>query len=229
MKIKLSQPKEWGSFINPVTLQKGELKGEIPEKSLVIIKKKEFREEIDKVVILTNYCVIQDNKLLNLPKKEFTIKLAKRCAEFIVKNKILPPNTSILKITSSDKPIQLSYTHSKQEIFELILTTSMFPEQDMNQIIVEIMNTTKKDVSEEREKKWKIEYSPHGRIPCKKCKKQIRTNDIRIGESYYKDEELNFYWYHIYCFNLSTIKDTNIEGLDDLKEEDKKKIAKKLA
>ena len=80
----------------------------------------------------------------------------------------------------------------------------------------------------EIEKIWKIEYAPNGRSLCKKCKRQIKEKEIRLGEPFYIDEQLTFHWNHLNCSDLSKLKRDMVIGLDDLEELDKKRIEKKL-
>lgn len=229
MKFQLNQKKEWGFFINPNNFQIGELKGEIPNGYIIILRKKEFEDSIGKSVIRSLYGLISKDKVSYLSKKQLSLKLSENCAQFILKNNKLPPKVSIEKKSKDKKPIELAFGFSKYDIFHLKITAEMLNGKDPKTILEKIIESSSKNLYKmETEKIWKIEYAPNGRSLCKKCKRQIKEKEIRLGEPFYSDEQLIFHWNHLHCVNLSKLKRNMVTGLDDLEEADKGRIEKKL-
>lgn len=79
------------------------------------------------------------------------------------------------------------------------------------------------------------ELAKSSRSECKGCSKSIEEGTLRIGHTVYFDEEhshINRKWLHPGCVTLSekfkNLKVWDMEGIEDLEEEDRKKIAKLL-
>ncbi|MFW9851598.1 MAG: PARP-type zinc finger-containing protein [Candidatus Thorarchaeota archaeon] len=229
MKFQLNRKKEWGFFINPNNFQIGELKGEIPNGYFIILRRREFEDSIGKSVIRNLYGLISKDNVNYLSKKEMALRLSERCAQFILKNNKLPPKVSIEKKPKEKKPIELAFGFSKYDVFHLKIAEEMLNGKNPKTVLEKIIESTSKNLYEmEMEKIWKIEYAPNGRSLCKKCKRQIKEKEIRLGEPYYSDENLIFQWNHLNCINLSKLNRNMVTGLDDIDETDKRRIEKKL-
>ena len=61
MKISLDSENEWGYFIDNVSFQVVNISDEVPNGSFVVIKEREYLEDIDRTVIQTIYGVVQGN------------------------------------------------------------------------------------------------------------------------------------------------------------------------
>lgn len=229
MKFQLDRKKEWGFFINPNNFQIGELKGDIPNGYFVILRRRDFEDSIGKTVIRNLYGTISKNQVSYISKKQLSSALSQKCAQFILKNDKLPPKVSIEKKPKEKKPIELAFNFSKYDIFHLKITGEMLDGKNPKATLDKIIESSSKNLYEtEIEKIWKIEYAPNGRSLCKKCKRQIKTKEIRLGEPFYIDENLIFHWNHLNCINLSKLNRNMVTGLDDLEEVDRNRIEKKL-
>ena len=229
MKFNLNRKKEWGFFINPNNFQIGELKGDIPNGYFIILRKREFEDSIGKIVIRNLYGLISKDQVNYLSKKEVSSRLSDRCAQFILKTNKLPPKVSIEKKPKEKKPIELAFGLSKYDIFHLKITGEMLDKKDPKTVLEKIVESSSKNLYEmEIEKIWKIEYAPNGRSLCKKCKRQIKNKEIRLGEPFYSDEHLTFHWNHLNCVNLQKLNRNIVTGMDNLEEADRRRIEKKL-
>ncbi len=229
MKFQLNPKKEWGFFINPNNFQIGELKGEIPNGYFIILRIRSFEDSIGKTVIRNHYGLVSKDQMNYLSKKQLSSRLSESCAKFILKNNKLPPKVSIEKKPKEKKSIELAFSFSQYDIFHLKITEEMLNGKNPKNTLEHIIESSSRNLYEiEKEKIWKIEYAPNGRSLCKKCKRQIKEREIRLGEPIYSDEHLSFQWNHLNCINLSKLKRSMVTGLDNLEEADKKRIEKKL-
>lgn len=231
LKIRLSKPNEWGTFINPETLEIKEIVGEIPEKSIVIIRKKEYRSDLSRSVVNTHYATVSKNSLVYLSKRDVAKRLAKQCAQFMLKTGKIPQKITITRKIVENKPVELIYSFSTNEVFQLYITEELLEGKNPKNFIETLIASSDRDflktISEE-EKHWKVTYAPDGRALCKKCKRQIKTKEIRIRKMPREEEPSRQEFYHFNCFAFSKIDPNKIHCINDLSEEDQKKIRKKL-
>jgi hypothetical protein len=227
--MQLDRSKEWGFFINPNDFSIHELKGEIANESFIILRKRMFEEGVGKILIRSFYGIILNEKFVYLTKKELSERIAVQCAKFIIKNSKLPPRVTIEKQPKENKPVDLVYTFSYYDTFNLRITETMLDGKDPKTIIERIIAKSNKNLYEaETEKIWRLEYAPHGRELCKKCKRQIKKGEIRLGEPFHTIDYLTYKWYHSKCLNLSKMEKDYVTGIENLKDEDKRRIEKKL-
>ena len=229
MKIKLSKPSEWGFFINPETFEIYELVGEIPNNSLVIINKKEYRNELGRNIILTNYALVSRNKLDYLSKKDMEKRLAKYCSTYILEKKSIPPRVTILKKLVDNKPVELVFVFRKNQNFTLKISEELLEGKNPKRIIEEIVTSSDEEYYKvNEEERWKVEYAPNSRALCKRCKKQIKSKEIRLCEIQTIEDILKKRYYHFRCFEWAKVNRNLVFGIESLKEIDQNQINKKL-
>ena len=229
MKIKLSKPNEWGYFINPETLEIQELAGEIQNDSLVIIYKREYRSDLSRSLIRILYAQVSKNMLVYQSKKDLSKRLAKLCSKYMIEKNTMPPKVTIAKEMKEDKPVELVYSFRKNEIFQFQVTNELLNGKNPKEYIERLIDVSDKDFYKiKEEKRWKVEYAPNGRALCKKCKRQIKSKEIRFGELQVVEDLMSQQFYHLKCIDWNKLKKDNVYGIDDLKEEDIKRISKKI-
>ncbi|CAD8213461.1 unnamed protein product [Paramecium pentaurelia] len=79
-----------------------------------------------------------------------------------------------------------------------------------------------------------VGYALSNRVKCQNCLQQIIKDEIRIGHVLARQPGLNFdkkLWYHLNCLNSikgDRNQDLDIVNIHGLKEEDQKKVKKKV-
>ena len=225
MKMKIDPENEWGWFIEPETFKISKIIEDIPSGSFVIIKEKEYVEDIDRTVIQTIFGVVEGNKFQPMNKREISPLLSEACAKYILKNEALPPKVQIEKDLKKDKAAQLAFIMNKHDTFHLKITNGLLKDKNPYDVITEIkQNDTGKLSMEKKEEIWLIEYAKSSRSTCKSCGIKIEKGKVRVGEPYFYEDHLNYRWNHEGCIFWKKIGLQNTTGLDELEEEDKKRI-----
>jgi hypothetical protein len=225
MKLILDSENEWGFFVDPNTFDIFNIEDDIPDGSFVIVKEREYIEDIDRTVIQTSYGIVEKNKFIPKNKREISKFMSEACSKFILSNDILPSKVKVEKELQEDKPAQLAFMLSNYDVFHLKISSAMLEGIDPYIKIKEIIGTeTKKLTLYEREDKWKIEYAKSSRATCKSCGMKIEKGTVRIGEPYYFDQYLNYRWHHEKCIFWSRLEKNQLENLEQLEKEDKKRI-----
>ncbi len=229
LKIKLSKPNEWGNFIHPETLEIKEIVGEIPEKAIVIIRKKEYRSELSRSVVSTRYGVVSKGTLLYLTKKDISKKLAKLFVNYTHKHEKIPPKVTISEKRVDNKPVEITYNYSTNESFQFLLSEELLAGENPKKFIEKIITTSDNLFSKkESSKQWRVDNAPHGRSLCKKCKRQIRVSELNLREIKEKDDPSTTEFYHFSCFPFTKYDQFSIHGIKSLSEEDQRKVRKKI-
>lgn len=225
MKLILDSENEWGFFVDPKTFDIFTIDNDIPDSSLVIVKEKEYIEDIDRTVIQTSYGIVDKNKFITKNKKEISKLMSEACSKFILARDTLPPKVKVEKELQEDKPAQLAFMLSNYDIFHLKISSTMLDGLNPFERIQDIIgNETQKLTLYDREDKWKIEYAKSSRATCKSCGLKIEKGTVRIGEPYYFDQYLNYRWHHEKCIFWSRLEIKQLENLEQLEKEDKKRI-----
>ena len=158
MKISIDKEKEWGHFIDPLSFQVVEIYDEIPDGFYIVIKEREYLEDLGRTVIQTTYGVIQGKKLQPMNKREISKLMSKSCGDYILKRKQLPPKVMVEKELISNKNAQLAFIMSNYDTFHLKITKEVLEGGNPFEIINSIIeNETFKPTMYDREDKWKIE------------------------------------------------------------------------
>ncbi|MFW9852658.1 MAG: PARP-type zinc finger-containing protein [Candidatus Thorarchaeota archaeon] len=225
MKMTLESDDEWGFYIDPKTFEISKIVDEIPDGSFVIIKEREYIEDIDRTVTQTSYGLVQGNKFSTFDKRGLSSLMSEACATYMLKNNQFPPKVRIHKELKPGKPANLAFELSKFDIFYLKITDKQLKNKDP----VEIINQLKEDqsaklTSYDHEDSWKIEYAKSSRATCKTCGIKIEKDTVRAGEPYYYEDHLNYRWHHEKCIFWKALNKDTLKGLDDLEKEDKKRI-----
>ncbi|MCG3260037.1 MAG: hypothetical protein H7644_09835 [Candidatus Heimdallarchaeota archaeon] len=225
MKINLDSDNEWGHFIDPDSFQIVEITDEVPDKSFVVFKEREYIDDIDRTVIQTTYGIIDGNKLQTMNKRELSKLMSKACAKYIIDFEKLPPKIMVEKKLIIDKPAQLAFILSNRDTFHLKIDKTALEGGNPYEVINSIMeNQDFKLTMYDRDEKWKIEYAKSSRAKCRKCGLNIEKDTVRIGEPHYFEDHLNYRWHHEKCIFLQRFEKKNIKGLDLLEEKDRKRI-----
>ena len=229
MKIDLDSENEWGHFIDPDSFQIVEITDEVPQGSFVVIKEREYIEDIDRTVIQTTYGIIESNKFQPMNKRELSKFMSIACGIYILNFDKLPPKVMIEKQLKLDKPAQLAFIMSNRDTFHLKLEKSALEGGNPIEIINSIMeNQDFTSTMYDREERWKIEYAKSSRSKCRTCDSNIEKGTVRLGEPHYYENHLNYRWHHEDCVFLQRLEKENIKGLDNLEDDDRKRIEEKL-
>jgi len=226
MKMELDSETEWGYYIDQENFKIYNIKDEIPDGSFVVIKEKEYIDDLNRTVIQTTYGIVDGQKYQPMNKKEISKLISEACASYIlVKNK-LPPKVSLEKEVIPDKPAKLAFVMNNYDTFHLVVDKDLLEGTNP----AEIFNSLQEDVPELTEEKdpWRIEYAKSSRSTCKTCNKKIEKDTIRVGQPNYYEDHLNYRWNHENCIFWKRLSINNVDGLDELKEEDRKRIEKLL-
>ena len=229
MKVDLNPDKEWGFLIDPRTLQVMKITNELPEKFFFVIKIREYLEEIERTVIRNNYGLIKNEKIQKLDKKQLSVLLSAALSRYILKNYDLPKAVKIEKNLKYTKPANFAFFVGNYDVFHLSVDSSDLGGDNPKEIIDKIIQKTNKNLfREKQDTKWKIEYAKSGISKCRKCSNYIERNTLRLGEPSFYQNDLAFHWYHESCINWFKLKTEMIAGLEELKQDDKKRIEQKL-
>ncbi|MHA1304683.1 MAG: PARP-type zinc finger-containing protein [Candidatus Heimdallarchaeaceae archaeon] len=230
MKFMLEEG-EWGYYIDPTTFRYKRIKEEedVPNGSFVILKAKEYIEDIARTIVQTTYGYIEKNTFLTSDKRSFSEKLSQACARYILENNDLPPKTTLKKEVKEKKPAYLLYNMSQYDQFHLKLTDSHFNGEEPKEIIDIIIEKSERNLfedQEQKEEKWLVEYAKSSRAKCKQCGEKIEKDSVRVGKPYYFQEHLNYRWYHEDCVFWRSI--SQVDGLEKLNDDDRERIEKKM-
>ena len=229
MKMKLDSEDEWGYFIDPQSFQIVDIVDEIPDNSLVVLKEREYIEDLDRTVIQSSYGIVRENKYQPMNKREISKLFSKACADYVLKTKRLPPKILVEKKMQEDKDVKLAFVMTNYDTFHLTLNKTLLGGANPFEIINSVLqNATFKPILYDREEKWKVEYAKSGRSKCKSCDKTIEKGSIRVGEPYYFETYLNYRWHHEKCIFWQRLELEQISGLDQLDVKDKERIEKLL-
>ncbi|MHA1828831.1 MAG: PARP-type zinc finger-containing protein [Candidatus Heimdallarchaeaceae archaeon] len=224
MKIELEKEKEWGYFISPQTFHVHTIKDEIPEESFVLIKEKEYNEEIDRIIIQTTYGIVNNNKFTPYNKREISKIMSKVCGKYILNNNSLPPKMRLEKELREKKPVYLAFQVTNYDTFHLKITNEHLSNMDPVEIFKGLLeNESAKLTTYQQEDNWLIEYAKSNRSRCRSCGIKIEKGSIRIGEPYYFEDHLNYKWHHEKCVFWKSLDKNNLL-FNELKKEDKKRI-----
>jgi hypothetical protein len=229
MKIDLSSEDEWGHFIDPDSFQIVEIHDEVPEDSFVVIKEKAYIDDIDRTVIQTTYGIIDSNKFQPMNKREISKLMSVACGKYILKHDRLPPKVMIEKKLQVEKPARLAFIMSGRDTFHLKLDKNALEGGNPYETINSIMeNQDFKQTMYDREDKWIVEYAKSSRSKCRTCGSNIEKGKVRLGEPHYFENHLNYKWHHEDCIFFQRLEKENIQGLDTLENDDRKRIEEKL-
>jgi len=180
-------------------------------------------------VILTRFARVSKSTLVYLSKKDFTNRLATLCMKYMLSKNKIPPKITFTKKLLEGKPVELSYNFSSGIAFQMKFTEKSLEGKNPKEFFEKLISTSDRDFLKiDEERRWKIEYAPNGRSLCKKCKRQIREKEIRLGELQREKNLLVQQFYHFKCFDWSKQKGILIHGINDLSELDQQKVKKKI-
>ena len=225
MKFHFDSEEEWGYFIDPESFQIVEITDEIPDGFFVVLKEKEYIDDIDRTVIQTSYGIVDGKKYQPLNKREISKLLAEACANYILLTNRLPPKVMVEKELKQDKPAKLAFIMNNYDTFHLSLDKNLLDGGNPREIINSILEQeTFKPTLYDREEKWKVEYAKSSRAKCKTCGLNIEKGTIRVGEPYFFENYLNYRWHHEKCMFWKRLDILNLNGLDLLEDEDRSRI-----
>ena len=223
--MQLDSENEWGFYIDPLTFEITNIEEEIPSGSFVVIKEREYIEDIDRTVIQTTYGIVVKNRFQPMNKRELSSYISKACAEFILTKNTFPPKIKLEKELLEGKPARLAFLMSSHDTFHLKITDKLLEDKDPVSIVSEIIeNETSKLALYDKEEIWKVEYAKSSRSTCRTCGIKIEKERVRVGEPYYYEEHLSFRWHHEECIFWKTLNLEDIQGLDDLDSKDHDRI-----
>ena len=107
--MKLDPENEWGYYVDTETFQISNIEDDIPDGSLVIIKEKEYIEDISRTVIQTIYGIVSKDEFKPMNKRDISSLLSEACAKYILTSDTFPPKVKIEKDLKEDKPAQLAF------------------------------------------------------------------------------------------------------------------------
>ena len=76
---------------------------------------------------------------------------------------------------------------------------------------------------------WKVEHSPNARAKCRESGDKIQKGELRFGQTV-GEKKKTTYWYKVSCKTLpsSITKGEDLEGWDDLDEEEQEEVKKQI-
>ncbi len=223
--MHLDSENEWGYYVDPLTFDISNIEESIPHGSFVVIKEREYIEDIDRTVIQTTYGIVEKNKFQPMNKRELSSVMSKACAEYILDKNIFPPKIKIEKELVEGKPARLAFLMSSHDTFHLKITEKILADQDPFTLINDILEgETSKLTLYDKEEFWKVEYAKSSRSTCRSCGIKIEKNSVRIGEPSYYEEHLSYKWHHEQCIFWNTLNLEDLLGIDDLEPVDKDRI-----
>ena len=229
MKISLKKDEEWGFYVNPSSFQIFNIKEVIPEKSFVILKSREFLDEINRTIIRNTYGIVKNEKFEKMDKRDLSELISDACAKYILKHRNLPLNCKISPDLKFTKPAILALYVGTYDVLHLKISAEHLNGSNPKEILDPIIKKSSKSIFiSKKEDRWKIEYARSGRSECRKCQSNIDKNAVRLGEPSYYQEHLSFKWYHEDCIDWSKFKKDQISGMEVLKESDRSRIQRKL-
>ncbi|MBY9000361.1 MAG: hypothetical protein KGD64_05570 [Candidatus Heimdallarchaeota archaeon] len=230
MKIILKSDEQWGFYINPASFQIFAIKEVVPEKSFVLIKNREFLQEINRTIIRNTYGIVKNEKLEKMDKKDISELISEACAKYILKHHDLPPSCKVSSDLRYTKPAVLALYVGNYDVFHLKITVDYLNGKNPKEVLDPIIAKGPKSIFiAKKEERWKVEYAKSGQAECRKCETKIEKNAVRLGEPSYYQEHLTFKWFHENCIDWTKFKIDQIAGLEVLKDSDKSRIQKKLA
>ena len=225
MKMKLDSEKEWGYYVDAETFHISNIKDDIPDGSLVIIKEKEYIEDISRTVIQTIYGIVSKDEFRPLNKKDISSLMSEACARYILTSDTFPPKVKIEKDLKEDKPAQLAFILSNYDTFHLKISSKLLEGKNPYELISEIVkHDIDKMTLKDKEEIWLIEYAKSSRSKCRSCSSKIEKDTVRVGEPYYYEDHLNYKWHHEKCVFWKTIDKNQVTGIDELEEDDRERI-----
>ncbi len=225
MKLELDSENEWGHYVDPETFGIYNIEEDIPDGSFVIVKEREYIEDIDRTVTSTSYGMVDKNKYVTNDKRGISKIMSEACSKYILSKNTLPPRVKVEKELKKDKPAQLAFVMSNYDTFHLKITSEMLGGLNPSEKIQEIMgNETEKVIAYGLTKeKWKIEYAKSSRAKCRTCGLNIEKGTVRLGEPHYYEDHLNYRWHHEKCIFWKGLNKDQLD-FNELEKEDKKRI-----
>ena len=225
MKLILDKENEWGHYVDPKTFGIYNIEEDIPDGSFVIIKEREYIEDIDRTVIQPSFGIVEGNKYIPKNKRELSKIMSEACSKYILSKNSLPPKVKVEKELKKDKPVQLSFVMTNYDTFHLKITSEMLEGSDPYEKVKEIMGNETEKVTTYglTEDKWKVEYAKSSRAKCRSCGMSIEKGTVRLGEPYYYENYLNYRWHHEKCIFWKGLNKDQLD-LSGLEKEDKKRI-----
>ena len=223
--MDLSSEDEWGYFIDPESFHIVEIVDEIPDGSFVVLKEREYIDDIDRTVTQTSYGIVDGRKYNPMNKREISKLMSRACAKYVLQNNRLPPKVMVEKELKDDKPARMAFVMSNYDTFHLNLDKNLLDDGNPAEIINSIMEReTFKPTLYDKEEKWKIEYAKSSRAKCKSCGSNIEKGTVRVGEPYLFEAHLNYRWHHEKCIFWQRLEISDVKGLDQLDDGDRERI-----
>ncbi len=230
MKITLNSDQEWGFTINPLNFTQVKILNEIPEGCFFIIKKREYLKEIERTIIRNIYGRVKLGKIEQYDKKQVSDLLSSALGRYILKTNNLPKHVKIDGDLKFTKPVNFVFFVGNYDIFHLKIDSTDLNGKNPKEILDKMIQKSSLNLfKKKRETKWKAEYAKSGVSKCTKCKNYIERGNLRLGEPSYYQEYLSFRWYHESCIDWGRFNQDLITGLEEIKQEDKKRILQKIS
>lgn len=222
---------EWGYFFKPEEFYFAKLEetNDLADGTYLFFKERAYIEDIGQTVIQTTYGVIRQDSFEVMNKREFSKYLAQCLVEYLITNNSFPKKIKLKEELQPRKVAKFMYL-APYETFHLSIKQDMLPnKKDPYQFITVDLKEAFDKLLQSAEDKHKIEYAKSSRATCRKCGEKIMKGELRIGKPHYFQEHLTYHWYHENCYYLKQLLPEDFDGLDNLEEEDKKRILSKLA
>ncbi|MHA2255230.1 MAG: hypothetical protein ACXAAM_04085, partial [Candidatus Heimdallarchaeaceae archaeon] len=102
MKLILDSENEWGFFVDFETFDIYKIEDDIPDGSFVMVKEREYIEDIDRTVTQSSYGIVEKNKFITMNKREISKLMSKACSKYILAKDTLPPKVKVEKELQQD-------------------------------------------------------------------------------------------------------------------------------
>lgn len=158
MKFNL-ETDQWGGFINTETFEYSKLLkfNDLEEDTIVLLKYKEYIEDIERDIVKTEYYVLMGNSFKKQNKNWVKSLMADFAIDYIDKNKCLPPKTKIHKTYKTS--VRLLYEVDKYDSFEMTIKKNMIGGKSLDDYFNGLQYVKKPKPVKEVGKSWQVQGS----------------------------------------------------------------------
>ena len=152
---------QWGGYINTETFEYSKLLKykDLAENTVVLLKSKEFIEDIERDIVKTEYFILMGNSFKQQNKNWAKSFLAEFAIDYIDKNKCLPPKTKIHKTYKTS--VRLLYVVDQYDSFEMTIKKDMIGGKSLDDYFngLQYVKKPQPTVVKEISKSWQVQGS----------------------------------------------------------------------
>ncbi|MCY3411810.1 MAG: SWIM zinc finger family protein [Candidatus Heimdallarchaeota archaeon] len=160
MKIQVDK-NNWGFFINPETFTTSKLSStqDVAEHCVVVLKSREYVEDIDRQIVKSEYFLVIKNALKKTDKNGVKSYLTDYAVKFMDKNRTYPPSTTISKEFKTSK--RLLFTVDQYDSFEMTINKQALGNRNIDEYFSGIgLAAQPQSQGLEKIQTWEVEGTP---------------------------------------------------------------------